>query len=410
MPTRNKLVKQETRVDKINSEVGIGRSKLTEHSVRGRTKHITDASLVRNPCECQSRSEKLPLEPKGSKVIDGVTHNAYVPVVGVTKKPLMPCHPARARELVRKGRALRRFSKGIFYIQLKDREDGDRQVVALGIDPGSKREAFTVKSKKHTYLNVLSDAVDWVKDAVEVRRNMRRARRFRKTPCRKNRWNRTIGGIPPSTKARWNAKLRIVEILSKLYPLTNIVVEDISAKTIKNAKRWNKSFSPLQVGKLWFYKEVANYGKLQLKSGWETKLLRDQYGLKKIGNKKAEVFASHNVDSWVLAYTIVGGDIVPENTSLFKMSPIKFHRRMLHRLQPEVGGKRNRYGGTISLGFKKGSLVKHKKLGVCYVGGNTNGRITLCDLGSGKRLTQKAKPTDCNFLCYNQWKSNYIRW
>jgi len=68
-------------------------------------------------------------------------------------------HPARARELVRKGRALRRFNKGIFYIKLLDRVGGDVQDIAVGIDPGSKKEGFTVKSEAHTYLNIQADAV-----------------------------------------------------------------------------------------------------------------------------------------------------------------------------------------------------------------------------------------------------------
>jgi hypothetical protein len=83
----------------------------------------------------------------------------YVPVVSSTGKPLMPCHPARARELVRKGRAVRRFDRGMFYIRLLDRADGDVQPVACGIDPGSKKEGLTVKSAAHTYLNLQADAV-----------------------------------------------------------------------------------------------------------------------------------------------------------------------------------------------------------------------------------------------------------
>ncbi|HEX2243525.1 MAG TPA: RRXRR domain-containing protein, partial [Gammaproteobacteria bacterium] len=35
----------------------------------------------------------------------------YVPVVSKTGRPLMPCHPARARELVQKGKAVRRFNR-----------------------------------------------------------------------------------------------------------------------------------------------------------------------------------------------------------------------------------------------------------------------------------------------------------
>jgi 5-methylcytosine-specific restriction endonuclease McrA len=51
--------------------------------------------------------------------------------------PLMPCHPARARELLRKQRAVVvRYSP--FVIRLKDRDDGGIQPVRLGVDPGSK--------------------------------------------------------------------------------------------------------------------------------------------------------------------------------------------------------------------------------------------------------------------------------
>jgi hypothetical protein len=171
----------------------------------------------------------------------------FVPVVSSTGKPLMPCHPARARELVRKDKAVRRFNRGLFYIKLISRQDGVTQPVAVGIDPGSKKEAYTVKSELHTYLNIQADAVTHVKDAVETRREMRRGRRFRKTPCRQNRTNRSRSPFPPSTKARWGWKLRVAKWLQKMYPITAFVVEDIKAQTKKFQKRWNKSFSPLEV-------------------------------------------------------------------------------------------------------------------------------------------------------------------
>jgi hypothetical protein len=100
----------------------------------------------------------------------------YVPVVSKTGKPLMPCHPARARELIRRGKAVRRFNRGVFYIRLTEREDAEVQPISVGIDVGSRKEAFTVKSEAHTYLNIQADAVTWVGEAVKTRREMRRAR------------------------------------------------------------------------------------------------------------------------------------------------------------------------------------------------------------------------------------------
>ena len=168
----------------------------------------------------------------------------------------MPCSEKRARMMLDKRRAKACWKSGIFYIILKQEPSArNMQDVSVGIDPGSKKEGYTVKSKAHTLLNVQADAVTWVKDAVEVRRNMRRARRFRKTPCRQNRENRARGCLPPSTKARWQWKLRVSRWLAKLYPITSFVVEDIKARTT-GKHRWDKSFSPLECGKKWFYARI----------------------------------------------------------------------------------------------------------------------------------------------------------
>jgi len=331
----------------------------------------------------------------------------YVPVVSSTGKPLIPCHPARARELVRSGRAVRRFDRGLFYIRLTDRADGEVQTVTVGIDPGSKQEGFTVKSEAHTYLNIQADAVDWVSDHVKTRRIMRQARRYRNTPCRKNRTNRSIGGLPPSTKARWQWKLRICRWLARVYPIESFVVEDICART-KGKRRWDKSFSPLQVGKQWMYNELGKLGRVILKKGWETKEMRVALGLKKTSNKMAEVFEAHCVDSWALANWLVGGHVKPDNTRILRITPLRFHRRQLHRLQPGRGGIRGPYGGTRSHGFKRGSLVKHPKYGVTYVGGCLKDRISLHRITDGARLCQNARPSDCEFLAFNSWRTRLL--
>ena len=332
-----------------------------------------------------------------------------VPVLSSTQKSLMPTSNWRANKLIASGKALRRFKAGLFYIQLTERKDGVVQEVAVGIDPGSKREAFTVKSESATYLNVLSNAVGWVKDSIEVRRAMRRGRRFRNTPYRKCRWNRTIGSLAPSTKARWQAKLRILDILGKLFPIKFVIVEDIKAKTWKGSKKWNTSFSPLEVGKSWFYQEIRNKGfVLDLKQGWETFELRESMGLKKTKKKLENCFEAHNVDSWVLSNWKVGGHTKPDNLNLVKMEPIQFHRRQLHMFQATKGGERRNYGSTISLGLKRGSLVKHKKFGITYVGGTSNGKVSLHDIKSGDRVCRNAKLGDLIKLCFNYWRTTAI--
>ena len=111
-----------------------------------------------------------------------------VPVVDQNNTPLMPTRDDRARKWIRSGKATPFWKKGVFCVRLNvEPSDNKKQDICVGIDPGSKREAFTVKSKIHTYLNVLTETVNWIKDAVEVRRNMRRSRRFRKTRYREAR-------------------------------------------------------------------------------------------------------------------------------------------------------------------------------------------------------------------------------
>lgn len=250
----------------------------------------------------------------------------------------MPCHPARARAWVRRGRAVRRFDRGLFYVRLVDRRHGATQDIAIGIDPGSKKEGLTVKSGAHTFLNIQADAVTWVKDAVETRRTMRRTRRYRKRRAGR------IGRIAP----------------------------------------------------------------VETRQGWETKALRDGLGLKKSGDKMAEVFAAHCVDSWVLANWWTGGHTKPDTTRLLYVTPLRVHRRQLHRLQPETGGIRKPYGGTRSLGLKRGETVKHPTHGVVYVGGTMGDRISLHSTVDRKRICQNAKPSECKRLAYTSWRTRLL--
>jgi hypothetical protein len=329
--------------------------------------------------------------------------NYYVPVVDINNNPLMPTCISRAFKWIKSKRATPFYKKGLFCIRLNELVQQNKQEIVVGIDPGSKKEGFTVKSKVNTFLNIQADTVDWVKDNVKTRREMRRKRRYRKTPCRKPRWNRKVGKrIPPSTKSRWQWKLRIVNWLIKVFPVTDFVVEDVKAKTT-GKRRWDKTFSQLEVGKSWFYSELEKLGKVQTKLGYETKELRDELGLKKSSNKLSKDFSAHCVDSWVLANSVFGGKVLPDNKKMLYIKPLKFYRRQLHVLKPSVGGKRKRLGGTMSLGLKRGSFIKHDKYGICYVGGTSNGCISVHSCVDNKRLARNIKVEDCKFVCYNYW-------
>ena len=128
----------------------------------------------------------------------------FVPVIDKNRKPMMPTTPSRTRRMVASKKATPFWCTYTYCIRLnEDPSDIKKQQIAVGIDPGSKREGLTVKSKVHTYINPLLVAVDWVKDSLEVRRNMRRARRWRNCKRRPARFdNCHKSKLPPSTKAR----------------------------------------------------------------------------------------------------------------------------------------------------------------------------------------------------------------
>lgn len=354
-------------------------------------------------------SEGTIVHPKGAYRI--MAHN-FVPVVDQHQHPLMPTTPARARRWIRSGKATGFWKGGVFCVRLNVEPSArETQPIVVGIDPGSKKEGYSVVSAVHTYLNIQADARTGVQEAEQQSTRMRRTRRYRKTPCRQPRQNRhqSRKKLPPSTKARWQWKLRLATFLCQLYPVSAFVVEDIKAMTRPGTGgRWNSTFSPLQVGKIWFYNALHKLAPVTIKQGWETKALREQLGLKKTSKKLAEVWNAHCVDAWVLAYSAVGGCTTPDNTRLVCIAPLVWHRRRLHRLQPESGGKRKPYGGTLSQGIKRGTLVRHPKWGKAYVGGTLDGKISLHEPQTGKRLTQGAKVTDCRLIKLMRWRTRLV--
>ena len=335
----------------------------------------------------------------------------FVPVKTLDGKRLMPMPAARARKLVQRGEATPYWSNGVYCVRLnKEPSDRKTQDICVGVDPGSKKEGFSVKSKAYTYLNVQADAHKDVSKKIEKRRELRRSRRSRKCPNRKNRTNRLANKvrIPAGTRARWGWKLRIIDWLCKLYPISHVCVEDIKARTKPDKDRWNKSFSPLEVGKRWFIRELLNrfgVGNVLKYQGTWTYARRQALGLEKLKDKLSDSFYTHCVDSWVMAHSVVNGDskkamsLKPDNTDVFCISPIPIARRNLHRERPQKGGIRSRYGGTVLKdALVKNTLVKHIKYGLTRLSGvNAKGLFALYSL-DGKRLTTGAKQSDFKVL------------
>src|SRR5260370_17336879 len=89
------------------------------------------------------------------------------PVVDPHQHPLMPTTAARARRWIHSGKATPFWKRGVFCVRLNVEPSARAvQPIAVGIDPGSKKEGYSVVSAAHTYLNLQADTPHWVTEAV----------------------------------------------------------------------------------------------------------------------------------------------------------------------------------------------------------------------------------------------------
>lgn len=314
---------------------------------------------------------------------------------------LMPCTEKMARKRIERGTAKPYWCKGIFCIILQYHVSHPKfQKIILGCDPGSKFEGFTIITEKKVILNIESLAVTHVKDRIKTRRIARRTRRNRNTPYRKCRFNRKGRTLPPSTKARWQAKLRVIKFLISILPITDVAVEDVCAILKPGSGKWNLNFSPIQTGKWWFYSEIHKLNlHLITYQGYETKQHCELRDFIKTSQKNKMNWDAHCVDSHSLCEMLCNKEIEPVK-KFYLLKFLVFSKRQLHFFNFDKG-QRKRYGGTMCNGIKKGTLVNHPKWGLCYVSGYLNTQINtvvLYNYKTTKRVTQSAKIEDLEFL------------
>src|SRR5262249_19712354 len=122
---------------------------------------------------------------------------------------------------------------------------------ALGIDPGTKYEGYSVIVGEENSLNIKLDLPDkaHIRSKFEERRTLRRARRHRNTRRRAKRFdNRNrMGFIAPSQKVVVDSRLKVIQALFAIYPISVVGLEDVRFNHA--AKRWGKNFSTVEIGK-----------------------------------------------------------------------------------------------------------------------------------------------------------------
>ncbi|MFG2371011.1 RNA-guided endonuclease IscB [Streptomyces sp. NPDC048504] len=164
-------------------------------------------------------------------------------------RPLMPCHPARARELLGRGRAV--VARQVpFTIRLKDRTLADSEVdgVQLRIDPGSKgtglvvtdekkevsQEGATVTVRRGLASIELRHRGDQIHLCMRQRAGYRRRRRSANCRYRAPRSDnrpRPAGWLPPSLRHRVETVLSLATRLCRYAPVGEVHIERVAFDT-----------------------------------------------------------------------------------------------------------------------------------------------------------------------------------
>ena len=166
-----------------------------------------------NPDVDQSQRTGRPLQP-------------FVYVLSVEGKPLMPCTPAKANHMLRKG-GCRVVKRAPFTIRLNFPCNNIVQSVTLGLDVGYANIGFSALTEKTEFIAGTVKLDGKTKKRLAERSMYRKGRRNRLW-YRKPRFNnrtRKEGWLPPSVQRRLDTHVSLVRRLVAILPISQINVE-----------------------------------------------------------------------------------------------------------------------------------------------------------------------------------------
>lgn len=264
----------------------------------------------------------------------------YVYVINKNGNPLMPCTPAKAKHLLKAGKA--KVIKRIpFTIKLLwDCEENTQEVIA-GMDTGSKTIGCAcVSNGKVIYKSEIQVRQD-VSKKMEQRRMYRRNRRGRKTRYRKVRWqnrasSRKEGRLAPSIKSKVDSHLREKRFVESILPISKWKIEtasfDIHKISNPDVKRWD-------------------YQKGQQKGFYNVKayvLHRDGFQCQKCKTKKGKLHVHH------IVFRSKGGPDSPDNLIVF----CSICHEKLHNGEFIIKGIKSKTKHATEIGIVKSQLKK----------------------------------------------------
>jgi len=214
-------------------------------------------------------------------------------VVNKNGNPLMPCKPAKARHLLRDGKA-KVINRKPFTIQLLWDCAENVQEVRCGIDKGCKitgvacvgnGEILFSASIKHRNPVAVQQKDGSTKTFVKVRAERRRSRRHRHRWHRKPRFNnrassKRSGRLPPTIKMNVMEVVRVIKQIP--LPISSIIVEDVTVDVRRLSNPTVKGSEYQRSNRLDENLRLAC-------------LIRDNFTCQKCGKKEVKLEAHHIV-------------------------------------------------------------------------------------------------------------------
>ena len=152
----------------------------------------------------------------------------YVYVVNKNGKPLMPTSPAKARRLLKAGKA-KVVKRSPFTIQLIYGSSGYKQNVKLGVDTGYKHVGLSaVSDTKELFRSEVGLRTD-IPKLLSEKRQYRRTRRnrlwYRKARFLNRIKSKKAGWLAPSVQYRLDSHIKAIDFVKSILPISEITVE-----------------------------------------------------------------------------------------------------------------------------------------------------------------------------------------
>ena len=264
----------------------------------------------------------------------------FVYVLNKNGKPLMPCKPAKARHLLKTGKA-KVIKRTPFTIKLLwDCEENTQEVVA-GMDTGSKKiGCAAIANGEVVYQSEIQMRTD-VSKKMKQRAMYRRTRRGRKLRYRQPRWqnranSKREGRLAPSIKSKVDSHLREKNFVEFILPVTRWKVETASFDI-------HKISNPDVHGKE--YQDGKQKGFYNVKA---FVLHRDGYKCQHCKAQKVKLHVHH------IVFKSKGGTDTPDNL----ITLCSDCHSKVHCGEIEIKGKKSKTKHATEVGIVKSQLRK----------------------------------------------------